>query len=278
MHIWSELTHSNSKKLLLTKMIGPTSNNGSSNGLSCSIAQKLIIPLFFYFCRNPGLAIPLNAIRNNQNLSLKFFFETKSNCVQVGTIPTNDFTNASIWADYIFLETEQNRLYVQKPLEYLIEVSQHRETKLVVSGTKSILLGFSLPCKELYWIIYNTDRTGDKFTDFTDDNQPSSMMVDMQLIFNTKDVFSSGAKDYNYFNYVQAYQHHTGYPDLGINCYSFAINPEDFQPSGFINFKNISLATMAVTPKTSNGLIHIFGLCYNILKIQYGDINLEYNY
>jgi hypothetical protein len=279
MHIWTELTHSNSKKQLLTPMIGSTGPNGTSNGLSCNTSQKLIIPLFFYFCRNPGLAIPLNAIRNNQNLSLKFFFETKANCVQNGTLPTGDFTDASIWADYIFLETEQNRLYLQKPLEYLIEVSQHRETKLAVSGTKSILLGFSLPCKELYWIIYKTDGDGDgdKFTNFTDDNN-NNMMVDMQLIFNTKDVFSSGAKDYNYFNYVQPYQHHKGRPDLGINCYSFAINPEDHQPSGFINFKNISLATMAITPKTSNGLIHIFGLCYNVLKIQYGDINLVYNY
>ena len=280
MHIWSELTHKDSKKEILSKMIGTTANNGISNGLSCATAHKLIIPLFFYFCRNPGLAIPLNAIRNNQNLSLKFFFETKANCIQNGVLPTDDFIDASIWADYIFLETEQNRLYVQKPLEYLIEVSQHRDTQLAVSGTRSILLGFSLPCKELYWIIYKTNRTGDKFTDFTDDNQPtvSSMMVDMQLIFNTKDVFSSSPRDYNYFNYVQPYQHHTGYPDLGINCYSFSISPEEHQPSGIINMKNISIATMAITPKTSNGLVHIFGLCYNVLKIEFGDINLIYKY
>jgi hypothetical protein len=276
MHIWTELTHKTDMKQLLVPMIGSTGSNGTSNGLSCDTAHKLIIPLFFYFCRNPGLAIPLNAIRNNQNLSLKFFFETKANCIQSGDLPTDDFTDASLWADYIFLETEQNRLYVQKPLEYLIEVGQHKETKLVVSGTKSILLGFSLPCKELYWVIYKTDGTGDKFTDFTDGS--NNMMVDMQLIFNTKDVFSSGPKDYNYFNYIQPYQHHKGFPDLGINCYSFALNPEDNQPSGFINFKHISIATMAITPKTNNGLIHIFGLCYNVMKIQYGDISLEYKY
>ena len=277
MHIWTELTHKTDMKELLTPMIGSTGPNGISNGLSCDTAHKLIIPLFFYFCRNPGLAIPLNAIRNNQNLSLKFFFETKANCIQSGYLPTDDFTNASIWADYIFLETEQNRLYVQKPLEYLIEVSQHRETKLAVAGTKSILLGFSLPCKELYWIIYYTYRSGDKFTDFTDNNN-NSMMVDMQLIFNTKNVFSSGPRDANYFNYVQAYQHHKGFPDLGINCYSFAISPEEHQPSGFINMKNISIATMAITPKTSNGLVHIFGLCYNVMKIEFGDIDLVYKY
>ena len=280
MHIWTELTHKTDMKQLLTPMIGSTGPNGTTNGLSCDTAHKLIIPLFFYFCRNPGLSIPLNAIRNNQNLSLKFFFETKATCVQSGDLPVDDFINASVWADYIFLETEQNRLYVQKPLEYLIEVGQHKEIRMVESGTKSILLGFSLPCKELYWIIYNIDSTGDKFTDFTDDAQPNpnNMMVDMQLIFNTKNVFSSGARDANYFNYVQAYQHHKGYPDLGINCYSFALNPEEYQPSGFINMGRISIATMAITPIINNGLIHIFGLCYNVLKIEFGNIKLEYNY
>jgi hypothetical protein len=277
MHIWTELTHKTDMKQLLTPMIGSTGPNGTTNGLSCDTAHKLIIPLFFYFCRNPGLSIPLNAIRNNQNLSLKFFFETKATCVQSGDLPVDDFINASVWADYIFLETEQNRLYVQKPLEYLIEVGQHKETKMTKSGTKSILLGFSLPCKELYWIIYNINSTGDKFTDFTDNNN-QSMMVDMQLIFNTKNVFSSGARDANYFNYVQAYQHHKGYPDLGINCYSFALNPEDYQPSGFIHMGRISIATMNITPITNNGLIHIFGLCYNVLKIEFGEINLIYKY
>jgi hypothetical protein len=54
---------------------------------------------------------------------IKFFFETKANCIQDGTLPTNDFTDASIWADYIFLETEQNRLYVQKKVGSICNAS-----------------------------------------------------------------------------------------------------------------------------------------------------------
>ena len=74
MHIWVELTHTTDMKQILNNMIGTTDNNGNTNGLSCTTSHTLIIPLFFYFCRNPGLAIPLNAIRNNQDLTLKFFF------------------------------------------------------------------------------------------------------------------------------------------------------------------------------------------------------------
>jgi hypothetical protein len=103
------------------------------------------------------------------------------------------------------------------------------------------------------------------------------MINDMQLQFNTKNVFSSGARDNNYFNYIQAYNYHKGFPDLGINCYSFAINPEQYSPSGFINFKHLSTAVMNITTK-ENGFIHIFAFSYNILKIKFGEISLEYNY
>lgn len=276
MHIWTELTNTIDMKQLLNKMIGSKDSDGFSDGLACTTSHKLIIPLFFYFCRNTGLAIPLNAIRNNQDITLKFIFETKANCIQTGIAPSDDIILGSIWADYIFLETEENRLYVQKPLEYLIEVNQHLERNLKTAGMKSIRLPFTLPCKELFWVVYKLDTTNDKFTNFTDDNN-NSMVDNVQLVFNTKNVFSSGPKDNTYFNYMQAYQHHKGFPDLGINCYSFAIYPENHDPSGIINFKHLSTASINITTK-ENGYIHIFGLCYNILKINFGEIKMEYNY
>ena len=82
MHIWTELTHTIDMKQIINNMVGTTGINGNTNGLSCATSHKLIIPLFFSFCRNPGLAIPLNAIRGNQDLTLKFFFNTKANCIQ----------------------------------------------------------------------------------------------------------------------------------------------------------------------------------------------------
>jgi hypothetical protein len=276
MHIWTELTHTTDMKGNLNYMVGKKANDGESDGLSCTTSHKLIIPLLFSFCRNPGLAIPLNAIRNNQDITLKFYFETKDNCIQTGTAPSDDISLVSVWADYIFLETEENRLYLQKPLEYLIEVNQHLERNLITGGTKSIRLPFTLPCKELFWCVYKLDTIKDKFTNFTDDNN-NSMVTDMQLQFNTKNVFSSKALDNNYFNYIQAYNYHKGCPDLGVNCYSFAISPEEHSPSGFINFKHLSTAVMNITT-TPNGFIHIFAFCYNILQIENGEIKLVYNY
>jgi hypothetical protein len=275
MHIWTELTHTIDMKAIISKMVGTTYNDGFSEGLVCNTPHKLLIPLPFSFCRNTGLSLPLNAIRNNQDITLKFFFEKKENCIQSGLLPDGDITHVSLWADYIFLEVEDNRLYVQKPLEYLIEVVQHLERNLVSPGSKSIRLPFSLPCKELVWVVYNLDRTGDKFTDFTIGN--NSMVKNVQFKFNTKNVFSSGARDNNYFNYVKPYQHHQKLPDFGINAYSFALYPEELAPSGFINFKHLDTAVMNITTN-GNGYIHIFAFSYNILKIKGGNIDLLYQY
>ena len=275
MHIWTELTHSDEKKLLLDKIVGTTHNNGFSNGLSCNIQHKLIIPLPFAFSRYSGLALPLNAIRNNRDISLKFYFEKKENCIQTGELPSNNLSNVTVWADYIYLETEENRLFVQKPLEYLIEVTQHLERNLVTSGTKSIRLPFTLPCKELCWSVYDLNRSGDKFTDFTYGN--NSMVQKVQFKLNSMNLFSSGARDNNYFNYVQPYQHHYMYPDLGINCYSFAIYPDQLYPSGILNFKNIANSVMNITTY-GNGYIHIFAVSYNIMKISKGDVDMVYKF
>ncbi len=278
MHIWVELTHNTDMKGIISNMVGTTHNNGYSNGLPCNVPHNLIIPLPFSFCRHSGLAIPMNAIRNNQDISLKFYFEKKENCIQVGDIPAGDIVNPMIWGDYIFLETEENRLFVQKPLEYLIECTQHFERNLITGGTKSIRLPFNLSCKELFWVIYSNSRTGDKFTDFTYGNYgDTSMVKTVQFKFNSRLVFSAGPKDYNYFNYVQPYQHHQIYPDIGINCYSFALYPIDHSPSGFINFKHLSNAVMDINTY-ENGFIHIFAFSYNILQISKGEINLVYKY
>ena len=275
MHIWIELTHKNDMKQLISKMVGTTHNDGFSDGLPVNKPHTLLIPLPFFFCRNSGLSIPLNAIRNNQDVSLKFFFEKKENCIQAGDIPLGDISNVSIWADYIFLETEDNRIYLQTPLEYLIEVVQHLERNLVSPGSKSIRLPFTLPCKELAWAVYDVNRSGDKFTDFTSGH--NSMVKNVQFKLNTKNLFSSGSRDNNYFNYVQSYQHHKVYPDIGINSYSFALYPDELSPSGVLNFKYISTSVMNIETY-GNGYIHIFGLCYNILKIKGGNIDLVYKY
>ena len=99
----------------------------------------------------------------------------------------------------------------------------------------------------------------------------------MCLRLALKNVFSSKARTFDYFNYIVPYQYHTGKPDLGINAYSFSLKPEMLDPSGIINFSHIKLPTILLDTQ-GNGMLNIFAMCYNILQIDNGDIKLIYRY
>jgi len=76
-----------------------------------------------------------------------------------------------------------------------------------------------------------------------------------------------------YFNIYQPSKYHSGSPYPGIYIYSFAIKPEELQPSGTCNFSRIDIAQAAVYLKTgmpSNLNQDIFAVNYNILRIQSG--------
>ena len=77
-----------------------------------------------------------------------------------------------------------------------------------------------------------------------------------------------------YFNQYQPYVYHSGSPYPGIYMYSFAIKPEELQPSGTCNFSRIDMAQIAVNLKTGVPYTTLqqrrFAVNYNILRIQSG--------
>lgn len=94
-----------------------------------------------------------------------------------------------------------------------------------------------------------------------------------------------GAREYNYYNKIQPYNHHTGSLPRGVLLYSFSINPEDFQPSGacnFSNFESIELLFRLKSPFENESLdkknikydIKLYTTAYNILKIENGECQL----
>ena len=97
------------------------------------------------------------------------------------------------------------------------------------------------------------------------------------LQLNGNDRFAE--RDGSYFNYVQPYQHHTNIPaNKGINVYSFAIKPEEHQPSGTLNMSRIDTAVLAVTSSAGlSGLIHVYATNYNVLRILSGMGGLAYS-
>jgi len=97
------------------------------------------------------------------------------------------------------------------------------------------------------------------------------------LKLNGNDRFAE--RDGSYFNYVQPFQHHTNIPlNAGINVYSFALKPEEHQPSGTLNMSRIDSALLTVNNKSSvDGNINIYAVNYNVLRILSGMGGLAYS-
>jgi len=437
MHIWNQLTLSKEQERGYYKMIGNTTQltyvcdptfadvDGpcSANGVRQVCAPRkalpettLYIPLQFWYCRNPGLALPLIALQYHEvkiNLDIRNIEECLWAVTTLdgqGTKITNAYKQslaaASLFVDYIFLDTDERRRMAQNPHEYLIEQLQFTGDESVGSSSNKIKLNLNHPCKELIWVVQpdaNVDYCASlvagsalntllgaqpfNYTDALDalpnavhafgskttirdgqfinastgvfddmwanqlqpagsisgipvtvTNQAGSSVViggggsggliagnvaatgsagplgtnndedsgvsdagtfvlaetalDMhcwgenpvvvaKLQLNGQDRFSE--REGTYFDLVQPFQHHTRAPDTGINVYSFALRPEEHQPSGTCNFSRIDNATLqlvlsnATVQGVNTAKVRVYAVNYNVLRIMSGMGGLAYS-
>jgi hypothetical protein len=98
-----------------------------------------------------------------------------------------------------------------------------------------------------------------------------------KVILNGQDRFKEQSG--KYFNQVQPFYHHTGTPYPGVYAYSFALQPEEHQPTGTCNFSRIDNAQVSVQLKSNNQatLQKLFAVNYNILRIQSGMGGLSFS-
>ena len=454
MHIWNQLTMTSEQTPGYFKMIGNitqltfiTDPSFSDVESPCdSLAPRqvcaprnalpeytLYVPLQFWFCTNPGLALPLIALQYHEvkiNLDIRPIDEclwavTTLNCntnpysgaagqYSVGrpvpaTIAYNQsLVAASLYVDYVFLDTDERRRMAQNPHEYLITQLQFTGDESVGSSSNKIKLNFNHPVKELIWVVqpdqnvdYCSSLTCDallfkvlgaqpfNYTDAIDAlpnaihafGGPQSVAADSRAYIDARGLFQdAGAIDsyfpsnwtgywngpsnpYNepnfggpqtplnlsgvppliaselagleggshlensgvsdagtfvlsessldmhcwgmnpvvtaklqlngqdrfseregsYFSWVQPYQAHTRTPDEGINVYSFALRPEEHQPSGTCNFSRIDNATLqlvlsnATVEGTKTAKVRVYATNYNVLRIMSGMGGLAYS-
>jgi hypothetical protein len=91
--------------------------------------------------------------------------------------------------------------------------------------------------------------------------------------------------DSTYTNFVQPYQHNTKAPNYGLNSYSFALQPEEYQPSGFCNFNRLELKAMTfefnkqfINQEMDKKLdVLIYAHNYNVLRLAYGKAGIVLN-
>jgi len=228
------------------------------------------IPLNFWFCRHPGLALPLIALQYHE---VKIVLDHKFQ-----TVFSSDTRSNQLWADYIYLDTDERRRFAQVSHEYLIEQVQEQTLN---TTDKTQTINFNHPVKELIWT-----STSDATTD-TSLLPPLTSIDDTVLLkLNGHDRFA--ARDGKYFSRTQVWQYHTGPGGLdsstkgsgnlndSICVYSFALKPEEHQPSGTCNFSRIDSAQV-VFEQTLNNKPVMFAINYNVLRIMSGMGGLAYS-
>ena len=203
LHIWNELTQPAGHQVGYANMVGnvprltqvvsgeggptvqpPQSTTDNCNTSGCIPETTLYIPLQFWFCRNPGLSLPLIALQYHE-VKINIQFRDARQCYW----GTGKFANevpqlraASLYVDYIYLDTDERRRFAQVSHEYLIEQLQFTGDESVHSTSNKIKLNFNHPCKELIWVIQpdsnvdiNSTRNfgGPQWFNYTDSVDPT---------------------------------------------------------------------------------------------------------
>lgn len=282
MHIWNQLTQTAEHEDTFNVMIG---NTTALTTQAASIpSATLFVPLHFWFCENAGLSLPLIALQYH-DVKFNVTFNSAANCYitddnAAPTSGTPSISNASLFVDYIYLDTDERRQFAQVQHEYLIDQLQFTGTDSFAGASLNSKLQFNHPVKELLWVFQldaNTVSGANRWTDYTDSGADSSkfyigndVLATARLQLNGQDRFATrtGA----YFNLVQPYQHHTRGPSTGIYCYSFALHPEQHQPSGSVNMSRIDNCTFNFTLTTGSaaGQIRVYARNVNVLRIMAG--------
>jgi hypothetical protein len=311
MNIWTELTVPEGKREGYDNMVG---NNllgaGVATGAGFPNDVRIYVPLQFWFNRNPGLALPLIALQYHE---VKLNLELNS-LITLSNANTSSFSNSvsiKLYVDYIYLDTDERRRFAQVSHEYLIEQVQFTGDQTIASGdtNKNVTLNFNHPVKELIWIhrvstlplsaaptIWNYMNFSYAVAGTAAGNDT---FLTGKLQLNGHDRFSVRYADY--FRKVQNYEHHTRVPRTNgemdqasssatarfrnqfIYTYSFALSPEEHQPSGTCNFSRIDNAVLQLTYDNSTQTsgqslnLKVYAVNYNVLRIMSGMGGLAYS-
>ena len=254
MDMWNELTINNGNKEQFNLMT------------SVEEGKYSYLPLYFWFNKSPGLALPLIALQ---------YHEVRVRIRWNSNLPVTSQT-AELFVNYIYLDSAERRRFAQSTHQYLIEVWQQQDPPLISDTTQARLI-FNHPVKELLWRAQKNNGNYVSWDQIT-------------LKFNGSDRLSTRHSDY--FQRVQPFYHHSAIPNKihGIHCYSFAIKPEEHQPSGTCNFSRLDNVILTLnglrkydgitadnfiqfsgsTTTTTTIKLNVYALAYNVLNIMSG--------
>ena len=270
--------------------------------------QAAYLELPFWFSKEYN-ALPLISIPNEE---IKLVIKLSDNIDGISSL--------KIWGDYIFLDESEKNRFINDDHSYLFEQIQYSETQRIADKTvrnnqplsvySIVDLDFNNNVKELIWTIFQThygDSGVKKSCSINNEGGNQNIEVDSMFIqINGQDIIEE--KPGKYFTDFQRYKYHSGqgikltrfgvndndvtdpkviskwYPKtINSHIFSFALKPEESQPSGSINFSLVDSSTMNIKFKTSavDGRqsydLDVYAISYNVLKIKNGLVSLVYS-
>ncbi len=327
MEIWSQLTTPAGQRDALGQMIGRLDQYLPPNLIPGPQSEglRLLIPLQFYFCNNPGLYLPLLALQYHPiriNITLtplqKLFWADPTNYLpdptnQEGWKPacsinvdcTSQIVNIMLWGEYVYLDVEERRMFVSNSHEYLIEQVQYTPPYAVTAQqqTATISVEFNHPIKEFFFTVQRDEMVNRNewfnysnlaifepvsplvapyLNPFNNPGGRTDLIATAKLQLDGYDRFQT--RNPLYFRLQQPYDHHSYTPVFDyIYNYSFALRPEDAQPTGTMNASRIDSIVWQIemNPILSNptipawqqrGPCHIvvYGHNYNVFRVVNG--------
>jgi hypothetical protein len=290
MYLWSQLTYPSDQRNKLDDLgegLGPSTTCGSTG--RPSRGNLNYIPLCFWFGRNPGAALPLIALQYHEvKINILWNKDTQVFQLDGSRKPESAvFRQANLLIDYVYLDVEERRRMAQESHEYLIEQTQFNEDKGITSANVRLDLTFNHPVKELVWVTQAAWRRDCRIISEEGIISPlnyDNIIYDCALQINGQDRVPSLPRQY--YNLVQPYQHHSGTTLSGVHCYSFALRPEEHQPSGTCNFSRIDTATLVFSvdgnieinnTDVNNYNVRTYAINYNVLRVMSGMAGLSYS-
>jgi hypothetical protein len=221
LYLWENLTASYDTSCKLDAMVGGTLGGTSTTLTSCGGRPGVLyIPLQFWFCRNPGLALPLIALQYHE-VRLNITLAASTDLVSKGSYASVSAAGAALpqlkdmalYIDYIYLDVDERRRFAQQSHEYLIDQLQYGLQQTLTTASARIDLTLNHPVKELVWVFQDAQKTdcGSATTIAAGYTQPfvyDDIVNRCRLQINGQDRFDERYGDY--FWKVQPYQHHTG--------------------------------------------------------------------
>jgi len=256
--------------------------NSHGNTIAYSGDYNYFIDLPFYFYRNSSLSIPTCAL-TKQIVEVRIKLRPLSELVS-GANPENAIATLkkiAIDTEFVFLTDKERDYLMSRPIDYVI--TQLQMSKFVMKAgenTKSVMLNFSHPVKELFFVSQSEKAVRD--------NHPNryNTISNVKLRFNNELVFD---RDRKFLVYEQALKYHisppeyvaaTNYKQSEFSMYSFALNPEMYYPTGQVNMSRIvhKLLTIEIDPINSidDNKTRVYALNFNILRVNAGLAGLKF--